>query len=78
MLNGDQIHELFYVETDFGNHMKLSWSELTNMFEVVGVRDYDQWKADRDQLRNQPSYIDKDMHCQAIDADMPNLRKDFP
>lgn len=78
ILNEGEVYELFYVETDFGNHMKLSWSELTSMFEVVGVRNYDQWKADRNELRAQLSYIDKDMHRQAIDAALYNLRKDHP
>lgn len=54
-------YELFYVETDFGNHMALMWSELTAMFEIVGVRDYGQWQADRSYLQSQPNLLIKDL-----------------
>ena len=52
-------HEVFYVETDFGNHMALLWTELTDMFDVIGVRDYEKWKADRLYLQSQPNLIDE-------------------
>jgi hypothetical protein len=78
MLNNHEPYELFYVETDFGNHMKLSWSELTSMFEVVRVMDYERWKMERSDLRNQPNYMQQGMHRQGIDTAMFNLRKDFP
>lgn len=75
MLGGDKIHELFYVETDFGNHMKLSWNELNEMFYVVGVRDYQQWRTDRNYLLSQPSYLDQDKeHIDGINEAMFNLR----
>lgn len=51
-------YEVFYVETDFGNHMSLSWSELNSMFEVVGVRNYFQWLADRKYLQSQPNLVE--------------------
>lgn len=71
-------HEVFYVETDFGNHMTLSWTELTDMFDVVGVRDYQKWKADRAYLQSQPNRIDEEEHRQGIHHHMHNFRKDFP
>ena len=51
--------EVFFVETDFGNHMTLTWPEVIEMFEVVAVRDYDQWKEDRRQLQNEPNLIER-------------------
>lgn len=58
----DSHNEVFFVETDFGNRMTLSWSELTRMYDVVGVRDYRVWRAERQHLIDQPpmdqDYID--------------------
>lgn len=46
--------EVFFVETDFGNHMTLTWGELENMFTVAGWQDYGEWRAARAQLQEQP------------------------
>lgn len=48
-----QQRELFYVETDFGNKMKLTWTELTTMFDIVSVVDYKVWRAERAELIQQ-------------------------
>lgn len=56
--------EVFYVETDFGNHMTLTWGELNEMFEVVGVRDYGNWRMDRSQLQSQPNLIESQSYEQ--------------
>lgn len=53
--------EVFYVETDFGNHMTLNWDEVMEMFEVVGWANYDEWRRDRDALREHPRLDQQDM-----------------
>lgn len=48
---------LFYVETDYGNHMKLTWSEIMSMFAVGRPCSYDDWRADRRELGTKLSYL---------------------
>ena len=45
--------EVFYVETDFGSHMTLTWGEVEEMFTVAGYQPYDEWLKARDELRQQ-------------------------
>lgn len=52
--------EAFYVETDFGNHMTLTWREVEEMFVVVGWQDYGEWKDNRRHLLEQPNLIEQD------------------
>jgi hypothetical protein len=54
----DEVHEaeLFFVETDFGNHMKLTWGEVMEMYTVAGWQDYELWRASRDELRQQTPF----------------------
>jgi hypothetical protein len=54
----DEVHEaeLFFVETDFGNHMKLTWGEVMEMYTVAGWQDYELWRARRDELRQQTPF----------------------
>ena len=66
----DSHYEIFFVETDFGNHMKLTWGELTAMYDVVGVRDYGQWKADRLYLQSQPDLLQPDPDALAMERMM--------
>ena len=45
---------LWLVETDFGNRMKLTDSEIDEMFHrSKAPTDYEQWKHDRAELRQQ-------------------------
>jgi hypothetical protein len=39
------------VETDFGNRMRLTDNELDELYTIGPIRDYDEWKLDRDNLR---------------------------
>lgn len=50
---------IFYVETDFGNHMKLTWREIEERFTIGKVMDYNQWKSERDGLRSSPNLIEE-------------------
>ncbi len=55
---GTPMKPIFFVETDFGNRMKLTWSEIEELFTVGRVCPYDQWKADRNSLREQNAIHD--------------------
>lgn len=50
-------NEVFYVETDFGNHMTLTWREVEEMFTIAGWQSYEDWKAARRALQSQPNLI---------------------
>lgn len=49
-------NEVFYVETDFGNHIKLTWQDIEYMYAIIRWTDYDRWRADRDELRGAIPY----------------------
>lgn len=49
--------ELFYIETDFGNHMKLNWKEVMEMFTVAGWQDYGSWREARAKCIDQPNLV---------------------
>lgn len=51
--------QIFFVESDFGNHMKLSWAEICERWTVVGWQDYREWRQARDELINQPNLIQR-------------------
>lgn len=44
---------LFYVETDFGNRMKLTWREIEDWFTIGRIQDYKKWKQDQADRREQ-------------------------
>ena len=44
--------KLYWVETDFGNTMRLSTNEINGMFTYGHEQDYDRWSAARRQLIN--------------------------
>jgi len=46
--------EVFFIETDFGNHMTLTWGEVSEMFIVAGWQDYAEWRKIREDLLMQP------------------------
>lgn len=55
--NAEQVEQtvlVFHVETDFGNHMTLTQSELDAMYTAGRKTDYKRWSADRGQLINHP------------------------
>jgi hypothetical protein len=52
----DEPKPLFFVETDFGNHMKLSWTEIEEMFTIGQTMDYSFWHAKRAELHEQKPY----------------------
>lgn len=52
--------EVFFVETDFGNHMTLTWREVEEMFVVSGWQDYEEWKANRRHLQSLPNLFDQE------------------
>jgi len=52
--------ELFYIDTDFGNHMRLTWNEVMEMFTVVGWQDYGSWREARAECMSQPNLIELD------------------
>lgn len=49
--------QTYFVETDFGNHMRLSWAEVNEIFTVAGVMDYTYWRQERNYLRDQSNLI---------------------
>ena len=51
--------EVFYVESDFGNHMTMLWPEIEAMWIVVGWQDYEEWRSNRDELRGKPNLIER-------------------
>lgn len=57
MLNDEK--DTFFVETDFGNHMKLSWAEILEMYEIVRWTSYERWKADRADLQQSPNLFEQ-------------------
>lgn len=60
--------EVFFVETDFGNHMTLTWREVEEMFTVAGWQDHDEWRAARAELQNQPRLRTKNEEERLRDA----------
>lgn len=38
---------VFYIQTDFGNHMTLHWAEIEDMFTIGHVMDYSEWQVSR-------------------------------
>lgn len=48
--NDYEPRNLFYVETDFGNRMKLTWNELNELYEIIEVVDYKAWRQERSDL----------------------------
>jgi len=59
--------EVFFVETDFGNHMTLTWGELEQMFTIAGWQSYESWKAARNELRHQPNLYQKETHAELFE-----------
>lgn len=49
--------QTYFVETDFGNHMRLTWNEVNELFTIEGVMDYSFWKQEREFLRQQPNIM---------------------
>lgn len=41
---------VFFVETDFGNHMVLTWKEIEELFTVGHCCDYQEWRKGRAHL----------------------------
>lgn len=61
--------EVFFIETDFGNHMTLTWAEVEAMFTIAGWQDYAEWRKARRQLQEQPplqKQSEADRMCQAL------------
>jgi hypothetical protein len=44
---------LFFVETDFGHKMRMTWNEVNEMFNISRVCSYDEWANDRANLQIQ-------------------------
>ena len=38
---------IFLVETDYGNRMRLSWTEVLELFDVIEVVKYEDWAKQR-------------------------------
>ena len=53
--------QVYFVETDFGNHMTMLWSEIETLWITAGWRDYTEWRSKRDELRSQPNLIEKEI-----------------
>lgn len=51
--------QTYFVETDFGNHMRLTWAEVNEMFTIAGIMDYTYWRKERAELQSQSNLIQK-------------------
>jgi len=59
--------DIYYVETDFGNHMHLTWDEVQEMFYINGVQSYDRWKEERARLQQEPNLIEQREQRNSLD-----------
>lgn len=59
--------EIFFIETDFGNHLTLTWGEVMEMFTVAGWQHYDDWKRARHNLQQQPNLIERKVENWGMD-----------
>lgn len=53
---------LYFVETDFGNHMRLTWKEILDQFEIGPAQDYRRWKENRRHIQNDMMHIDPNQY----------------
>jgi len=63
----DEPKDRYYVETDFGNHMTLTWGEINELYDIKGVQSYDHWKSERQRLREEPNLIEQNQMRNMMD-----------
>ena len=54
----DEMPHIFFVETDFGHHMKLTWSEIEELYTVSHFQDYHQWRSERAKLHERTNHME--------------------
>lgn len=70
---------LFFVETDFGNHMQLSWAEIEELWTVGQAANYSRWRSDRDQLINEKMHVDGNAYLPGtlVGVQAHDIREEF-
>lgn len=53
-----ELGQLFYTETDFGHHQKMTWAEIEEFWTVGRLCDYKTWRGDREFLHTKPMLTD--------------------
>lgn len=48
----ENVH-VFLLETDFGNHMVLTWREIEELYTIGRYCDYQQWREERARLTDE-------------------------
>ncbi len=57
---------VYFIETDFGNHIRLSFEEMWSRYTIGPVRNYDEWRQDRQSAIDNQNRMSNVLHDEIV------------